>query len=202
LAAVAVVWAQQPADALRLPLRQGRVRVSPAAAVPPVLAEQLAVVGPPWAGPEVAAVLAAPAPGEQLAAARLLVARPEPVPRLAGVQAARRVVHAVLSVHAARTFRVAPAAAQLQPARRLAAGRPEPPLRLAAERLSVERSELALRLAAGWLSVEQSEPALRLAAVPAARRIVRAVLSVHAARIFRVAPAAAQLQPAVRLLAG
>jgi hypothetical protein len=128
-------------------------------------------------------VLASPAPGEQLAAGRpqparrLAVERPEP--RLATVPAARRIVRAVLSVHAARIFRVAPAVAQLPPAGRLAAGQPQPARRFA---------------------VERPEP--RLATVSAARRVVRAVLSVHAARAFRVAPAVAQLPPAGRLAAG
>ncbi len=165
---------------VRPALRQGRARVSP-----------------------VASVAVRPVRAERLAAGRSLAR-----PRVVGAgAAARRVVRAVRPCQVARPFRVAPAAAPLVPAVRLAAERPGAGAArcggggggaTGCPRCSPLPGCSALpRCSGGWrrwcrrqrLAAERPEPAPRVAAAgAAARRVVRAVPPCHVARPFRVAP--------------
>ncbi len=168
-------------------------------AVPPVRAERLALVWPPWAVPTVAAVVASPVPGEQFAAERPPLARP----RVAVAGAAARTVTVVPAV---RRFHAAPVVVLPVPVAWLAAGRPRAAPRLVtvpAAVFGVVRAVLSFhavqtfhaapaavqRAMAEQSAVERPELALRLVAVlAAARRVAHAVLPFHVVRPFRDAP--------------
>ncbi len=180
------------------------------AAVRPARARRLAVVGPRWAAPAVAAVLAPPLPGEQLVAARPLVR-----PRVAVVPAALLwVVRAVQHFQAVRTFRAVPVVVLSAQAAWLAAGRPGAAAHLVAVPAELLRvvhhfhavrtfravPALPLPVRPAWVAAGRSAAASCLAVVPAGLQwVVRAVSRFHAVRAFHVAPVRVLPVPVARL---